>query len=127
MNPAFPLILAIVSIQQRPDPLAYAAQMFPPQAVCTHCRDFNRKYYRTLEVRRAFEGQRREEINTLLGITDERYQIWDALEDVQNHFLSRDKRLERLAVFRELIGEAAWRQGLVPCHVPLEYFERMER
>ena len=88
---------------------------------------FNRKYYRTLEIRRAFEGQRREEINTLLGITDERYQIWDALEDVQNQFLSRERRLERLAVFRELIGEAAWREGLVPCHVPLEYFEWVER
>jgi hypothetical protein len=120
------LSLIIAVLPPASDPLAYAEHAFPSKQTCRRLLEFNCRYQQYLRARRDLLPARYWHYVAVLAETQRRYEIWDALEDVQTPWLSRDRRLERLATFRNLIGESAYRLGHVPCHVPIECFEPVD-
>jgi hypothetical protein len=126
VNEALPFVLMLAALRPGPDPLPYAEHVFPDQKTCRACLEFNCKYQQHLRLARDTFPRDYWQYTAILEETHRRYAIWDALEDVQTSWFTKDRRRERLAAFRELIGEDAYRAGAVPFHVPLEAFTRID-
>jgi hypothetical protein len=123
---ALPLVLLFASFRSPPDPLPYAEHAFPDKRTCRACLEFNCRYQQYLRNCRDTCPRSYWECTEIIAETQRRYAIWDALEDAQTPWITPNRRRERLTEFRQLVGEAAYRLGRVPPHVPLECFTSID-
>jgi hypothetical protein len=106
-----------------PDPPLTDCDRFPPRPVAAAAMEFNRSYHRHVLLQQGIAMHHWWDWQDTLTETEYLYHCWEALSAAQgaegNDCDTRRQGLERL---RELLGEEAYYQGVMPPSVPVWRF-----
>lgn len=100
---------------------------FPPREVACEAMKFNRVYRNHVENRQALEAHQWWYWQEVLNETDYLYQCWDWLHAAQGGE-GRDAEYWRRSLHRvrELVGDEAYYQGVMPPPVPVWRYQVMK-
>jgi hypothetical protein len=101
-------------------------QRFPDRQVAREFLEFNRAYRVHLLNRQEIEGTRRDELAEAVHETDELYRIWDAVRDARSDCYYVTVRRQALLLLREALGQEDYYRGVLPPHVPVWRFSRID-
>ena len=99
---------------------------FPSRELVCELLTFNRAYHAHMTLRRDAEGVAHPELNDALAETDQLYHIWDMVRDARSEFYYVSVRRQALAALREAIGWPDYYRGVLPPHVPVWRFSRLD-
>jgi hypothetical protein len=99
---------------------------FPGRELVCELLAFNRDYHARMTRRRDAEGKDRTELNDAVAETDQLYHIWDLVRDARSEFYYVSVRRQALAALREALGWSDYYRGVLPPHVPVWRFARMD-
>jgi hypothetical protein len=102
------------------------AARFPDRTVINELLAFNRAYRTHVEMRQPLEmGPNGYNLRTALREVDHLYQVWDTTRDARCEYYYVTVRRQALKRLREMLGDADYYQGRLPCHVPVWRFEEI--
>lgn len=107
-------------------PLRDAAR-FPAKAVADERLAFNRAFRRQLDQRRAFDPAHAAGLEQVIQETDELFQVWDAVRDLQSEAYYTPVRRLAMVRLRAQIGDAAYHAAQLPPHVPVWRFTEVRK
>ena len=99
---------------------------FPERNVVNELVRFNRTFRRNIDERRQLEADRADSLRNVVAETDRLYQVWDAVRDARCDFYYVTVRRQALRKLRDLVGEEAYNQAVLPPNVPTRRFNEMQ-
>ncbi len=101
-------------------------QRFPDRTVVGELLAFNRAYRQHMETRQAVELVHWWEFREAAQEADRLYQIWDNVRDARCDYYYVTVRRHALQKLRDTIGPEAYYAGVLPPHVPVWRFQRID-
>jgi hypothetical protein len=120
----FAVAVIFLAITQALPPLDDRCR-FLDQSTIRRCLEFNRAFQDHLRGR-IFLAPCDNDLQDALEETRDLYRIWDTVDDLWCDYIPPFQRQLRLQVLRSLLGEEAYRRGLLPPCVPLWRFARLD-
>jgi hypothetical protein len=102
------------------------ANRLPERALVNELLSFNRTYRQHIAMSQPAASARGEETRCALQETDRLYNIWDTVRDARCEYYYVTVRRQALKRLRELIGDEAYDDGMLPPHVPLWRFQEID-
>ncbi len=118
-------------LQRRYRELAHAPPVsdclrFPDRAVVSEMLAFNRSYRQQMDARQAVELVHWWEFREAVQEADRLYQVWDNVRDARCDYYYVTVRRHALKKLRDTIGPEAYYAGVLPPHVPVWRFQRID-
>ena len=107
-------------------PPLHDGMRFPDRALISDLLSFNRAYRQHLDTRQAMEVASWWELREALQEADRLYQIWDTVRDARCDYYYVTVRRQALKKLKETVGDQAYYSGVLPPHVPVWRFARIE-
>lgn len=107
-------------------PPSQDAMRFPDRALINDLLKFNREYRQYLEARQATETLYWWQLHESMLECDRIYQVWDMVREANCDYYYVTVRRQSLMKLRDSIGDMAFYSGVLPPHVPLWRFARID-
>jgi hypothetical protein len=98
---------------------------FPDRNLVNDLLKFNREYRQYLEARQATESMYWWQLRETMIECDRLYQVWDMVRESNCDYYYVTVRRQALKQLRDTIGEQAFYSGVLPPHVPVWRFARI--
>jgi hypothetical protein len=99
---------------------------FPDRNTISELLSFNRAYRQHLDNRLALDPTGWWEHREAILEADRLYQVWDTLRDARCDYYYITVRRQALKKLRQTIGDQAYYSGVMPPHVPVWRFQRID-
>ena len=106
-------------------PLAHDCMRFPDRTLINELLKFNREYRQYLEARQATESIYWWELNETMLECDRIYKIWDLVREANCDYYYVTVRRQALKKLSETLGEEGYYAAMLPPHVPVWRFARI--
>jgi hypothetical protein len=107
-------------------PASYECMRFPDRGLINDLLKFNRDYRQYLEIRQATEPLYWWEFHTVMMECDRIYEVWDLVRESNCDYYYVTVRRQALKKLRERIGDGSFYSGVLPPHVPVWRFARVD-
>lgn len=109
----------------REAPPSYDCMRFPDRNLINELLKFNREYRQHLEARQASESMYWWELRESMIECDRIYQVWDLVREANCDYYYVTVRRQALKKLQESLGDQAYYSGVLPPHVPVWRFARI--
>ena len=99
---------------------------FPDRALINDLLKFNREYRQHLEARQATESMHWWQLRDATLECDRIYQTWDLVREANCDYYYVTVRRQALKKLRDRLGDQAFYSGVLPPHVPVWRFARID-
>jgi hypothetical protein len=106
-------------------PPSFDCMRFPDRTLINELLKFNREYRQHLEARQATESLYWWELREGMLECDRIYQVWDMVREANCDYYYVTVRRQALKKLRENVGDPAFYSGVLPPHVPVWRFARI--
>ncbi len=98
---------------------------FPDRNLVNDLLKFNREYRQYLEARQATEAMYWWQLRETMVECDRIYQVWDMVREANCDYYYVTVRRQALKKLRDNLGDQAYYSGVLPPHVPVWRFARI--
>ena len=98
---------------------------FPDRNLINDLLKFNREYRQYLEARQATEAMYWWQLRETIVECDRIHQVWDTVREASCDYYYVTVRRQALKKLRETLGDQAYYSGVLPPHVPVWRFARI--